>query len=193
MKNFLPLIQYLKSNFSINDEEELWIEKYFEKENFKKNEIILNAGEICQKLYFVEKGMIRTFHTNQNGTEFTRLIVKESEFCTILLSFTEKVESPANIQALEDTAVFSIKYSHFKDFISKSENARTIYTHILENFQNFQIQRIEFLTQFPPLEKTEIFLKENPNLAERLTSRIISTYLQITPETYSRCKKKLQS
>lgn len=193
MKNFLALIQYLKSNFFINDEEELWIEKYFEKENFKKNEIILNAGEICQKLYFVEKGIIRTFHTNQNGTEFTRLIVKENEFCTILLSFTEKVESPANIQALEDTAVFSIKYSHFKDFMSKSEKARMIYTHILENFQNFQIQRIEFLTQFPPLEKTEIFLKENPNLAERLTSKTISTYLQITPETYSRCKKKLQS
>ncbi|MBP6575838.1 MAG: hypothetical protein KA796_02505 [Chryseobacterium sp.] len=52
---------------------------------------------------------------------------------------------------------------------------------------------MEFLTQYSPQEKTEIFIKENPELESRITDKIIASYLQITPETYSRCKKKLES
>lgn len=191
MSEFLPLINFVKTFSELNDEDEVLIQKYFQKETFKKNEIILNAGEICQKIYFVNKGILRTFHTNQNGSEFTRLFAKENEFCTILISFSEKVGSAANIQSLENSEVFSIKKSYFQEFISKSEKAKNIYTKILEDFQNFQIKRIEFLTSLTPQEKVATFLKENPELEKRLTDKMISTYLQITPETYSRTKNKL--
>ena len=189
MQDFQQLIDFIHRNFNPDEETEMLIQKYFQKEIFKKNEIILNAGEICHKIYFVNKGILRTFHTNQNGTEFTRLFAKENDFCTILISFAEKVGSPANIQVLENSEVLSIKHSDFKEFISRSETAKNIYTRILEDFQNFQIKRIEFLTSFTPQEKVNIFLKEKPDLEKRLTDKIIASYLQITPETYSRCKK----
>ena len=193
MQNFQSLIQFATSKFNFTKEDEILVEKYFQIENFKKNEIILNAGEICQNLYFIKKGLIRTFHVGQNGTEFTRLIVQENDFCTILLSFREKVASPANIQALENTEVFSISILDFQEFIKQSETAKKIYTKILEDFQNFQIKRLEFLTTLSPQEKVEQFLTENFELEKRISDKIIATYLQITPETYSRCKKKITS
>ncbi len=193
MQNFQSLIQFATSKFNFTKEDEILVEKYFQIENFKKNEIILNAGEICQNLYFIKKGLIRTFHVGQNGTEFTRLIVQENDFCTILLSFREKVASPANIQALENTEVFSISILDFQEFIKQSETAKKIYTKILEDFQNFQIKRLEFLTTLSPQEKVEHFLAENFELEKRISDKIIATYLQITPETYSRCKKKIVS
>ena len=114
MQHFQSLIQFTASKFNFTKEDQIFVEKNFQQENFKKNEIILNAGEICQKLYFIKKGIIRTFHVSQNGTEFTRLIAQENDFCTILLSFTEKGQSPANIQAVENTEVFSINKSDFQ-------------------------------------------------------------------------------
>lgn len=191
MQNFQSLIQFTTSKFNFTKEDETLVEKYFQRENFKKNEIILNAGEICQKLFFIKKGLVRTFHISKNGTEFTRLIAQENDFCTILLSFTEKVQSPANIQALENTEVFSISKSDFEEFVHQSESAKKIYTKILEDFQNFQISRLEFLTTLSPQEKVAQFLTENSDLEKRISDKIIATYLQITPETYSRCKKKI--
>ena len=193
MQHFQSLIQFTASNFNFTKEDEILVGKYFQIENFKKNEVILSAGEICQKLYFIKKGLIRTFHIGRKGAEFTRLIVQENDFCTILLSLVEKVASPANIQALENTEVFAINKLDFQEFISQSESAKKMYTKILEDFQNFQISRLEFLTTLSPQEKVAQFLTENSDLDKRISDKIISTYLQITPETYSRCKKKITS
>lgn len=193
MEAFDVLSSYLQNHFQFNDDELDDLAKNFEQKTVRKNEILLNAGDICNDLYFVANGLLRTFHTNSNGTDFTRLIVEEQQFCTILLSFQEKIASPANIQALENGCILKISRQNFLKFLEKSEKAKQIYTKILEDFQNFQIRRIEFLTQYSPQEKTEIFLKENPSLTERLTDKVIASYLQITPETYSRCKKILKS
>ena len=192
-ENLDSIFSFLRESFQFNNDDEVNFQKYFQREFFKKNEFVLRTGEICQKIYFIKKGLLRTFHINQNGTEFTRLIAKENEFCTILLSFSEEIVSAANIQSLEETELYSISKSDFKEFMSKSDNAKTIYTKILEDFQNFQIQRLEFLTSYSPQDKVEIFLKDNRKLEQRVSDKIIATYLQITPETYSRCKKSLLS
>jgi CRP-like cAMP-binding protein len=184
---------FLRENFDLTQEEENLTQKYFEKQDIKKNEILLNIGEKCNKLYFVAKGLLRTFHLNKNGSEFTRLMVPEGKFCTILISFQEKISSPATIQALENGLLFSISLDNFQEFISRSTNAKNVYTKILEDYQNFQISRLEFLTTLTPQEKVEQFLEENLELEKRISDRVISTYLQITPETYSRCKKKITS
>lgn len=190
---FQSLITYIKSRTDLSKEEEDLISKYFEIKTYHKNEIILNTGEICNYLYFVEKGLIRTFHINANGNEFTRLIVPENKFCTILVSFQERIASPATIQALENSIVFAITKENFEKFTLSSLNAKSLYLKILEEFQNYQIKRIEFLTSFNPQEKTEIFLREYTELKTRLTDKVIASYLQITPETYCRCKKSLGS
>lgn len=186
------LIDFVQKKVGLNNDDYKRIDDYFEIQTVKKNEIFLNSGDVCKHIYFVRKGILRTFHINSNGTEFTRLIAKENQFCTILISFQEKIASPAFIQALEDCVLFRISQENFLRFVSQSESAKKIYTTILEEFQNYQIKRLEFLTQYSPQQKTEIFITENPELESRITDKIIASYLQITPETYSRCKKKLE-
>ena len=63
------------------------------------------------------------------------LIVKENQFCTVLISFQEKMASPAFIQALEDCVLFIISQENFLRFVSQSDNAKKIYTTILNNFR----------------------------------------------------------
>ena len=87
MKEQEILIEFAKKHIEISTEDEEKIKKYFKVRNVEKNEILLNAGEVCNHLYFVVQGILRTFHLNANGTEFTRLIRKENQFCTVLLSF----------------------------------------------------------------------------------------------------------
>lgn len=185
------LVDFAKNSGAFSEKETHLLQKYFTVKNAEKNEIILHAGEVCNHLYFVVKGIIRTFHLNSNGTEFTRLIRSENQFCTVLLSFLKKKPSVANIQALEKTTLLQIKQEDFRKLIETSETAKSIYTKTLEDFENYHLQRLEFLTSYTPKEKTAIFLKDNPDLEPRLTDKVIASYLQITPETYCRCKKEL--
>lgn len=187
------LIQFAKSLSEISNEDEKIIIDYFKVKKIEKNEILNHAGEICNHLYFVVNGILRTFHLNANGTEFTRLIRKENQFCTVLLSFLEKKKSIATIQALEKGTVLYITTENFRKMTTESEAAKRIYIKILEEFENFHLKRLEFLTSNSPKEKTEIFLKEYHELEPRLTNKVIASYLQITPETYCRCKKSLES
>lgn len=187
------LIQFAKSLSEISNEDEKIIIDYFKVKKIGKNEILNHAGEICNHLYFVVSGILRTFHLNANGTEFTRLIRKENQFCTVLLSFLEKKKSIATIQALEKGTVLYITTENFRKMTTESEAAKRIYIKILEEFENFHLKRLEFLTSNSPKEKTEIFLKEYHELEPRLTNKVIASYLQITPETYCRCKKSLES
>lgn len=193
MKEHEILIEFAKKHIEISTEDEEKIKKYFKVRNVEKNEILLNAGEVCNHLYFVVQGILRTFHLNANGTEFTRLIRKENQFCTVLLSFLEKKSSVATIQALEKGVLLAISSEDFRTLTKESEIAQKIYTKTLEDFENFHLKRLEFLTSYSPKEKTEIFLKEYHELEPRLTDKVIASYLQITPETYCRCKKSLES
>ena len=193
MKEQEILIEFAKNHIEISTEDEEKIKKYFKVRNVEKNEILLNAGEVCNHLYFVVQGILRTFHLNANGTEFTRLIRKENQFCTVLLSFLEKKSSVATIQALEKGVLLAISSEDFRTLTKESEIAQKMYTKTLEDFENFHLKRLEFLTSYSPKEKTEIFLKEYHELEPRLTDKVIASYLQITPETYCRCKKSLES
>jgi len=193
MKEQEILIEFAKKHIEISTEDEEKIKKYFKVRNVEKNEILLNAGEVCNYLYFVVQGILRTFHLNANGTEFTRLIRKENQFCTVLLSFLEKKSSVATIQALEKGVLLAISSEDFRTLTKESEIAQKMYTKTLEDFENFHLKRLEFLTSYSPKEKTEIFLKEYHELEPRLTDKVIASYLQITPETYCRCKKSLES
>ena len=193
MKEQEILIEFAKKHIEISTEDEEKIKKYFKVRNVEKNEILLNAGEVCNHLYFVVQGILRTFHLNANGTEFTRLIRKENQFCRVLLSFLEKKSSVATIQALEKGVLLAISSEDFRTLTKESEIAQKMYTKTLEDFENFHLKRLEFLTSYSPKEKTEIFLKEYHELEPRLTDKVIASYLQITPETYCRCKKSLES
>ncbi len=193
MKEQEILIEFAKKQIEISTEDEEKIKKHFKVRNVEKNEILLNAGEVCNHLYFVVQGILRTFHLNANGTEFTRLIRKENQFCTVLLSFLEKKSSVATIQALEKGVLLAISSEDFRTLTKESEIAQKMYTKTLEDFENFHLKRLEFLTSYSPKEKTEIFLKEYHELEPRLTDKVIASYLQITPETYCRCKKSLES
>ena len=193
MKEQEILIEFAKKHIEISTEDEEKIKKYFKVRNVEKNEILLNAGEVCNHLYFVIQGILRTFHLNANGTEFTRLIRKEHQFCTVLLSFLEKKSSVATIQALEKGVLLAISSEDFRTLTKESEIAQKMYTKTLEDFENFHLKRLEFLTSYSPKEKTEIFLKEYHELEPRLADKVIASYLQITPETYCRCKKSLES
>ena len=67
--NYANLIQNIRKYVDLDESKILVLDKYLRCVNIKKNEFLLNEGQVCRSLYFVEKGCLRMFYINKKSTE----------------------------------------------------------------------------------------------------------------------------
>lgn len=156
----------------------------------KRNTIILSQGEVCNKFYFLEKGCMRTYYITQDGQEKTRLISFDNTPVTALTSFINQKPSVEYIDALEDSEILSISHDDFFILVNEIPSWGLFYRRMLELAFTFQNNRIEDLVTLSAKERYEKLLKERPHYIQRLSNRIVASYLGISQETLSRLKSK---
>jgi CRP-like cAMP-binding protein len=98
-------------SFQVMDfETEKAICKYFIVEKLKKNELIIQEGRICNKVYFIKCGAVRRFCL-EDGIEVTKWIYTDNQFVTSMSSFFEQKASFESFQTCEETTVYSLTYA----------------------------------------------------------------------------------
>jgi len=186
----MKLIEFINTYVTLPDEAEKEILAAFEKEFFNKGELILQKDKICKKFYFVHHGLARSFYINENGKDITVWFFNSNSFLTAVESFFEQTPSYYNIQALEDTEVFSITYGKLLQLFDKY--------HCMEKFGRIlSIKMINLLSeklnsiQFQTAEgRYKYMLKKYPDIANQAPLGHIASYLGITQETLSRIRAK---
>ncbi len=186
----MNFVEYINSLVSLPENVADELLKKSRKQNLPKHYLLSEAGEICQKLYFVEKGLVRWFYYNADGKDITDSFGVENSFITAFDSFFQRKPSRYFIELLEDSTVYSTTYADletlFENFPEVEHVSRLILIQILEQtldknaalqFQNAQ-QRYEFIT------------KKHPDLLQRVSLGHIASYLGITQETLSRIRAK---
>lgn len=109
---------------------------------------------------------------------------------TALTSFISQKPSIEFIEALEDTELMAINHTDFYRLNKEIDNWRIFYQRILEMAYSFQNRKIEQLVTLTAKQRYDNVLKENPVLIQRLSNRILASYLDIREETLSRLKSK---
>lgn len=158
--------------------------------NIKRNTIILAQGEVCDKFYFLEKGCMRTYYITEEGQEKTRLISFDNTPVTVLTSFINLKPSVEYIDVLEDSELLSMPQADFFRLLDEIPSWALFYRKILELAFAFQNNRIEDLVTLSAKERYEKLLKERPHYIQRLSNKIVASYLGISQETLSRLKSK---
>src|ERR1700712_4253035 len=90
-----------KQDFSETDLQKLI--PFFEKQTFKKNELIFQPGDVVRKTFFIQKGIFHQYYLNSEGNERTIYFVDEGNFAGELMSFLHKTPTQFFFQALEDS------------------------------------------------------------------------------------------
>ncbi|HEY0667227.1 MAG TPA: cyclic nucleotide-binding domain-containing protein [Sphingobacteriaceae bacterium] len=177
--------------FADFDEQELdKISDCFRPKSVSKNSILLHAGSICKEFYFIDTGCIRTFFLDKNGHEKTRYVMLDNHIGTALTSFISQKPSIEFIEALDDTELLAICHSDFYRLNKEMNSWKNFYQRILELAYSFQNKKIEQLVTLTAKQRYDMILKENPVLIQRLSNRVLASYLDIREETLSRLKSK---
>lgn len=108
------LEQYIKSYFGVVETNDLnTIVSLFKLTIIKKGDFLLQSGKRCDKLCFVETGLLRTFIAT-DSKEITMWISKKGYFSADISSFVFETVSRWTIQALVDTEVYAISADDYK-------------------------------------------------------------------------------
>jgi CRP-like cAMP-binding protein len=180
----------LKHLADFNELELDLITKCFKPKTVKRNVQILSQGEVCSEFYFVHNGCIRTGFLTKDGIEKTRYVMPDNYIGTALTSFISQQSSFEFIDAQEDSELLAISHSDFYKLNKELTSWNFFYQRILEMAYAFQNKKIEGLVTLTAKQRYEQLLKENVILTQKLSNRILASYLDMSQETLSRLKSK---
>lgn len=174
------------------DEESLSnVLSYFKFLKVKRNYHLLKEGDICRTCYFINKGSVQAYYLDKNNDEATRDFYFEGQWMTNIESFSKQNPSKEFYRTLEPTEFLAIDRDSFFQLIGKVPEFMEAYRQILEVSYSHSINRINSFNAMDALERLQWVREYQPQILTRLSSKIIASYIGVSPETLSRLKAKL--
>lgn len=186
-----PLIfENIGKHISLDEREKSIVISHFTQRAVQKKEIILNQGQICKKIFFVESGSFRALNLNQEGKESTIMFAIKDWWITDMNCFVNQLPAQVSIEALEPSKIMEMEYRSLEELyviVPKLER----YFRILfqKAYIREQVRTLNSLS-VPIEERFKFFLKSYPSIVEKVTQKQIASYLGVTPEFLSTIKKK---
>lgn len=108
--------QTFKSKLPLTEEEQELIKNYLTLKRLRKKQYVLQEGEICKCVSFVEKGALRLYKVNEDGSEHIVQFALEGQFLTDLYSFLTNEAPIYNIDAIEESQLYSLRDQQVMNF-----------------------------------------------------------------------------
>lgn len=163
----------------------------FSVKKFKKNEMILRAGDVARYYYFVKSGLLGYYTIDENGNIIYKLFFDENSFCASTSSIIQENPSAFCIVALEDSELIVYPANAFRKLIKKHHDLALFQLAYLERNWVVKKEPLEINLKSESAKQRYIELYENQKLFSRLKQHQIASYLGITPTQLSRIRKEL--
>lgn len=159
-----------------------------------KDEWLYKEGEYLTTFAFLHQGLVRLVNTNAAGQEYNKRFFVAGEFPGVMRALHRQELANQGIQALEASQVVLIKFKQFRALLM--DNPELMRFQILYLEKNWLLEKDKrelYMVQLDATERYLAFLKEQPELAERVPQYHLASHLGITPTQLSRIRKSLKN
>ncbi len=162
----------------------------FEYYNTARKELLLEAGKVADKVFFLPEGFVRFFHIKENGIEVTSDFYFAPGFITSFTSLIEQKPSIVNIQAMVKMDILFIKYKNLIALYDQEHKIERLGRLLAEQvFISSEKHLFSFLNDLPQ-ERYEWLIREYPEYIKNIPLHYLASYLGITPESLSRIRNR---
>lgn len=166
-----------------------------------KGKQLFSIGDTASALFVIVEGWIKLYRISRDGEEAIIHIFGPGESFAEAAVFSEQQKYPVNAQAVEDVEVIAIPRQFFIRKIEQDSHFALTLLSTISARQHFLVQQVEQITTRSAPQRIGAFLlrfcRENKEKNGILTitlpydKSVISTRLNIKPETFSRALAKL--
>ena len=184
------LLKAIRHYIPLSSDDEAIIRSLFRVEKLQKGQHLLQAGNICRNIFFIEEGLVR-YYSVIDGEEKTSYFNKEGEFVCDYASFLPQRPSTINIQALEACTIYFISHSNLQLLYEQVKYGDRFGRMALEDVYVNLINQVNSLYNAPPELRYQIFLTRFPDTGQRIPQYYIASYIGIKPQSLSRIRKRM--
>lgn len=186
----MSFFSHLSSIISVSDSLQTELNSVTKQITVSKNQTIINIGNRCNDIFFVEKGLLRGYYL-EDGKEITNWFAQEGEFGTCFYSFVAIKPSFETIQSLEDCILTQLPYSSLQNLYIKFPETERLGRIITETYYIKLEERLLSIQFKTAKERYQNFVLSKPSLLQRISLGQIASYLGITQETLSRIRAEI--
>ena len=156
----------------------------------RKGERLIDEGDVCKNLIFIEKGLVRQFYY-KNGKELTEHISYENGIVMNIESLFQQEPSRLMIETLEASNIWLIPLNDLERISDSFVDIQRLYRTILKS-SLIESQIKADILRFEPANVRYLKLMEyHSEILKRTPLVYVASLLQMTPETLSRVRSSL--
>ncbi|MEO0528832.1 MAG: Crp/Fnr family transcriptional regulator, partial [Bacteroidota bacterium] len=156
---------------------------------FKKGELLLEEGDVCNHLSFLENGLLRFFIWH-DGEKMSKFFTIAPYMFTSQRSFNLRIPAKESIEALEDSSLWQIGYEDNQKLL-KMEVWNTFAHKVTQEVQFFTENILENLQSKTAERRYREILEKNPLFIQRIPLKHLASFLGITQQSLSRIRKNI--
>lgn len=154
---------------------------------FARGENVVNEGEVCDAIYYVERGLFREYYY-KNNKEVTEYLAVDGNVFMCIESLFQNEPSKLIVEALESSVVYALPKDRLEEVALHNVNIQILYRKILEESLIISQRRADLLRFESAKDRYRKLCKLNPKVIMKAPLVYIASYLQMTPETLSRVR-----
>ena len=181
----------IREKVAFTDSELQEIKDQLTPKKIRKKQYLLQEGDVCRFIAFVEHGALRSYTVDEKGSEHIIQFALEGWMISDLYSFLTAEPATYNIDALENCELVLIsKTAHEKLLLSMWNYEKYIRLQLTNAYIAMQ-KRITSIISLTLDERYAAFNALYPDIVQRVPQHMIASYMDLTAETLSRVRRRI--
>ena len=190
---YSSILKNVSKYIALTEEEEFLFISMLDFRVVPKKTTMLREGEICRFEGYIQKGCVRIYYIDENGSEVTLCFAVEDWWVSDVGSFYEKRPSDFFIETLEDTEIYMFSLDNKERLLTGIPKFERIFRLLVQrNLSAIQRRLVKTISK-SATERYLEFIKTHPSLPIRVPQYYIASYLGVSPEFISTIRKRLSS
>jgi CRP-like cAMP-binding protein len=183
--------QKFDEKIELTESEREIIKNFLTPKKLRKKQYLLQEGDVCKAISFVEKGALKEYSVDESGNEHIIQFALEGWTISDLYSFMTGEPATYNIDALEDSELVLISKSAHDEILKKVPKYESYIRTLLTGAYLAMQKRITSLISLSLEERYINFTSVYPDIVQRVPQHMIASYMGLKPETLSRLRRKM--
>jgi CRP-like cAMP-binding protein len=183
------LLVNISQHISISQELEKAIKHSFKRVELKKNTVLLEIGNSCNKIFFIEKGKCATYYY-QDGKEVISFLYPSGYWVTNWSGFYCQEKAEEGIKTVSEVVMYEISHSKLEEIYLKFPIMERFARKNLETQLAYTDRIYRGYSFGSPIDRYQHLIKYYPEIIQLTTLSNIASLLGISRETLSRIRSK---
>lgn len=185
------LLESIAKHVTLTPLEQEIVLNSFESQRYSAKEKLLIEGEVCHNSSFIVSGILRNYFVDDQIVEHTVSFATNGWWIADMYSFLSEKPGNTYIEVVEDAMVLTLTRKKQLELFDQVPKIERYFRILIERSLIANQQRLMDNLSLTAEERYERFCERFPDIVHCLPQKQIASYLGITPEFFSKLKKRM--